>query len=105
MPLAAQSPYDGLEGEVGCVLRQDFNNILDLSQDLLRESREQVITLLLFNIHMLEPDFALGVEKPCLWSCFPERRQFHVSSMLLWLLLLQLVCHIAQAGSPIVEIF
>jgi hypothetical protein len=25
--------------------------------------------------------------------------------MLLWLLLLQLVCHIAQAGSPIVEIF
>jgi hypothetical protein len=71
-------------------------------KDFLWESSEQVITLLLLGIHMLEPEFALSLDKPGFRSSFPEGRQLHVPSVVLRLLFVR---HFTQARSPIVEVF
>ncbi len=48
-----------LEGGVGCVLWQVLDDVHDLGKDFLRESSEQMVTLLLLGVKMLEPEFAL----------------------------------------------
>jgi hypothetical protein len=83
-------------------LWQVLNDVHDLGQDFLWESSEQVITLLLLSLHMLEPEFALSIDEPGFRSRFPEGGQLHVSSVLLRLLFVR---HCCSGGSPIVEVF